>query len=239
MICPNCGRSMSPADEWSPVKLRTAQMGLGGMPIPDAAEYWRETTDHRPTVQSNVVVPFLQAVATALASAFVLTPVAVVAGWPWWVVLIGGGVVFALAWLMLVGMFNGLLRSVEKIKAAEPVAAETPRAVTRLSITLPDSGYREDQVDSTAEKIITVSRRVIAGLPFSERALVGTVLQNRDEYLAMREDLFRLGWLKWKDERNHRAGIEPRPAGEAAMRAIVDGRVTVEELPGPTLPPTA
>jgi hypothetical protein len=237
--CPECGasfelseplyRSARASSSWETVERRQAALGAADLAH---AEYHRQEPRRPSTVESDYLVPVLQAMASAVAGALLASAAAWLWGWPWQSVPAAGAVTFALAWLLLLRGSLARLMVQEHVIPTAP-QEERPQAVTRIAVTLPGSRYQERKLGIPADRLVTLAKAVTtAGRPFSLRELAGRgrPLSGRAEFEELRDKLLELDWLQWRDPGNRQQGLDLTRPGRAALEAIAEGRARPEEL---------
>ncbi len=235
--CPHCGAPLAR----EPVALRRVpedagqvhQFALGSADIGASWQEYRRPA--RPaSVSSDVATPALQSVVTAAAASFVAILPTVALDLPWLVVPAAGALAFALSWLALLAEHRRALWEVETYQregAAELPAAEPQKATTRLAVTL-GNVHHERELPLEPDALLRLARALAGGQrSFSERELVGAgLLSGRAQYEQTREALLKLGWLRWKNANDRRQGLDWTAPGRAGLKALADGRATVDEL---------
>lgn len=242
--CPHCGAPLAPQHDARPLDLRRVpedagpvrRFGLGGDATTGAS--WQEyRRPARPaSVSSDVIAPALQSLVIAAAASFVAILPAVAFDLSWLVVPTAGAFGFALSWALLLSEHRRSLWEVETYQrdpVDAPAAAEPPRTTTRLAVTL-GNVHHERELPVEPDALLRLARALAGGQrPFSERELVSAgLLSGRTQYEQTREALLKMGWLRWKNANDRRAGLDWTAPGRAGLEALADGRATVEELLG-------
>ena len=241
--CPHCGAPLAPQHDARPLDLRRVpedagpvrRFGLGGDATTGAS--WQEyRRPARPaSVSSDVIAPALQALVSALASSLVAALPAVAFDLPWLMVPAAGAFGFALSWAALLAEHRRSLWEVETYQRelVEEPTDEPTRTTTRLAVTL-GNVHHERELPVEPDALLRLARALAGGQrPFSERELVSAgLLSGRTQYEQTREALLKMGWLRWKNANDRRAGLDWTAPGRAGLDALADGRATVEQLLG-------
>ena len=238
--CPHCGAPLAQHDA-RPLDLRRVpedagpvrRFGLGGDATTGAS--WQEyRRPARPaSVSSDVIVPALSAAVTAAASSLVAALPVVAFDLPWLMVPAAGAFGFALSWAALLAEHRRSLWEVETYQndAPELPAAEPSKSTTRLAVTL-GNVHHERELPVEPDALLRLARALASGQrPFSERELVGAgLLSGRTQYEGTRDALLNMAWLRWRNPNDRRQGVEWTAPGRAGLRALAEGRATVDEL---------
>ncbi len=242
-FCPHCGAPLREPDA-RPLNLRRVpddagpvrQFAFGDEAVASAS--WQEhRRPARPaSVSSDVAAPALQSLVTAAAASFVAILPAVAFDLTWLIVPAAGAFAFAATWALLLAEHRRALWEVETYQREPvdaPAAAEPAKATTRLAVTL-GNVHQERELPVEPDALLRLARALAGGArPFSERELVGAgLLSGRAQYEQVREALLKLNWLRWKNANDRRQGLDWTAPGRAGLKALADGRATVEELLG-------
>ena len=239
-FCPHCGAPVAQHDA-RPLDLRRVPDDAGavrafafGGDVASGATWQEYRRPARPAaVGSDVVTPALQAFVSGLAAACVAIVPTVLLNLPWLVVPTAGGVAFALSWALLLTEHRRSLWEVETYQndAPELPAAEPAKSTTRLAVTL-GNVHRERELPLSPDALLRLARALAGGQrPFSERELVSAnLLSGRAQYEQTRDALLNMAWLRWRNPNDRRQGVEWTAPGRAGLRALAEGRATVDEL---------
>ena len=243
--CPHCGSALPAQHDARPLDLRRVPDDAGavrafafGGDVASGATWQEYRRPARPAaVGSDVVTPALQAFVSGLAAACVAIVPTVLLNLPWLVVPTAGGVAFALSWALLLTEHRRSLWEVETLQRdAVDVLEATPapepaKTTTRLAVTL-GTNVRERELPLEPDALLRLARALAGGQrPFSERELVsGGLLSGRAQYEQTRDALLNMAWLRWRNPNDRRQGVEWTAPGRAGLRALAEGRATVDEL---------
>ena len=239
-FCPHCGAPI----QRKPLALRRVpedagavrQFAFGG-DVASGATWQEHRRPARPAdVASDVAAPALQAFVTGLAAAGVALLLVVGLRLPWLAVPAAGAVAFALSWLALLAEHRRALWQVERFQyepanAPETTPAPEPARTTRLAVTL-GNVHHERELPLEPDALLRLARALAGGeRPFSERELVRAgLLSGRAQYEQTRDVFLKVGWLRWRNPNDRRQGADWTAPGRAGLRALADGRATVDEL---------
>ena len=238
--CSDCGRVMwvnGQEEEglppvvgagWSPVQRR--QVGMGAASAFAPTEYERIQPTRPASIGSDIAVPMLSALITAVA----LTGVFAVAAWAWslpaWLVALGGLLAFLFTWLLLSAFSRSLLVQSEYQRAEPaPVAAEQPPAqVKRVRLEIvDDAGKRRQYADLPIEvdALTATARAIQAGRAFSVASLTGRGQPlSRSQFCTLRDWMISNDnqYAAWVDPANRQAGVKFTRRGKALLRALAE-----------------
>jgi hypothetical protein len=93
-------------------------------------EYSRQQPARPASVESDVVVPLLQASATGVAVAVLSIPFTIWMRWPWWLPLAIGAGTTTVVWLVLLGAHRKLLWAIETVSNAVEEIRAAPEPIT-------------------------------------------------------------------------------------------------------------
>jgi len=253
--CPNCGaeltvsiRHTNPAGEWTPFSTMATSANRPGWmrdtaappPVPQFTEATRTSPARAASVESDVLVPFLQAAICGGVSMIVLTPVVAAARWPFYFVLAGGMAVLGLTWTLFLNDHRSLLRVVEHVVNKDldgdgykgpPPPTPTVRVEYR---------ERDDQHDRTVFSDLPTPRRGYAGLvyfakdvtkgsSFSERVAIDHGY-TRDGWQDLRDEFIAQGWATWNHPDEPRQGVTLLRAGNMVLRQVASGSIPREDF---------
>lgn len=147
---------------------------------------------------------------------------------------IGAPVITLLAWLGLSASARRLVWMLETAfvqdldgdsRIGEPwTETEPPRETVRVEIA-EDDGRRQQFVDLPVgvEKMIRLSRSLVAGSTFSESQWTGAgALFSRSEFHALRDEMLRRGWIVWKNPSAPAQGLAPTRTGWAVIKYFAE-----------------
>jgi hypothetical protein len=187
------------------------QLNLGDGTVADVAQV--EQPHRAPSLESDVYVPFLQAVGSAIvigsAAAVAITLLWHVSLWPLWpasIAICGG-----LAWLWRLAEVGATLWHTESmVIEAQPTPPKQaqPRLLlanpTECAATAATAEREQHQAASRDELVTFVRRCAVKGCGESAH---GITPATRGTYLGNRDLLFSLGLARWRSA-NHKAGWE-------------------------------
>lgn len=184
-------------------------------PAPPAPEWTETRTPTRaPAVESDVLVPGLQAVATAIAATICAALLAWALGWSWRVPIVVGALALAAGWLWRLGIVTALLWQVETLTGADVTG---DGAVGRPAYLLANPVQAQQAVAQEARQAETEAKRAEL-LRFVDACLTNGTAEgkhgvkaagpDRAAYLEKRDALMRLGIARWKNPARPRAGWE-------------------------------
>jgi len=191
------------------------------------ATFKRQQPARMASVESDVQVPFLQAVicgaVVGLLALVVGTPLAVREKWAWWVppgaVCLAFTVVMALAWGIFLGAHRKLLWLVEEVTSQDlDRDGQTGEpAEVHVWVTEPDKRQAKKVVLPLSEQEMQqVAKAVLrAGLPLSRRGLKGVLSDGK--FRRLYDTLLEKGWVIHK-EGGPNAGVELTYAGRAVLQ---------------------
>jgi len=186
-----------------------------------------------PSPRSDVQVPLLQALVTALVISVAVTGVVWgVFGLDFWKTL---GVAFCAAlvvsWFWRLGIVTETLWEVEERLGVDVTGDGKVGRPTQPSVRVEiASGNREQYVDIEGLSDLTQIRQLaILGLTnrFNERAVARAFGWPREQWQEIRDQLIERGLVEWNGEEGSTRGVSLTPDGEAVMRAVL------EETAGP------
>lgn len=176
----------------------------------------RQIPTREPTVQGDVAVPFLQAGVTGVVFGLTVGVISVAAGGPWWVGVIGLGVVFMATWLWLLFDSRQLLRSVETIVGRDldgdgaigTVRVETTDREAR-QMRYVDLPVGDDVLKAVAVAVLKGQR------PFSRRGLSGVVSEG--DFNKLSGAMMEGGLARYRDGKPQ-SGMELTGSGRAVLQ---------------------
>ncbi len=178
------------------------------------------------TVDSDVFVPLLQAIVTAIAAAIVAGIVVLMAGWSWWLPVVAGLVVFVWTWVRLMSEHNEHMWTKQWHERPEEAPASNIQHVTRLTVQVAGGRLVEAEFPIPHDVLVKIARGVVnAKRPFSEREWSGQgrLLSSPAEFREIRDTLISMELLAWKDEERRNLGVDWTPEGWATLQRLAAG----------------
>ncbi len=193
--------------------------------------------DQRHNVEADVLIPAGQALvigaAAVIGTLTLATPLAILAGWRWWIPpaagLALGGLAFTAAAVTLTldhhrdwrGPNARVVHDYEVDReAVEPLDPE----ILRVELTR-DGGRRMDYIDlpGTPAQLRTLALGPLNGKGTGEAAWTGAGNPfSRSEYAALRAAMLQRGLAAWTNPDHHAQGWELTAAGRAILRKVAD-----------------
>lgn len=211
-------RSLTPlADAAGPGWLRDVARS------PTFTEAHRTSPARPASTESDVVVPLLQSLITGVIVGLPAgTFVALVCQWPWWSApAIAVGVIIPAVWLHRLGAHTRALWTVERVIGRD---LDGDRQVgplpVHLEATITDrrrghSTVWRTQFPGEARFLRRFAAAVDAGTcTFSER---DAVVCGYTQFEALRDQFLLNGWADWRNQAEHRQGVELTEAGEQLL----------------------
>jgi len=189
-------------------------------------EVEERTPARPPTLESDVVVPLAQALATGvlLGGATGLVGTWAQAPDPWALALGVGCGATVVTWGLMLRQVRDLLWQVRTALAPEPTE-EPERPVVRVE--LAHQGDRRVQyldLPGDPELLAHLARRVLAGDPLSEARWTGKRGPfSKAEFQTLRAELLRAGVVRWRNPGAPAQGLELTPAGRVVFRRLAQG----------------
>lgn len=236
--CPECGAWFyasagasvaSLKGGWSSAGIRVAEAAGAGMVPADIEAYESVRPAAAPDPHTHFVTPFLQAIATGLAFFVIAGVVSIVWRLSFWLPFLVGATAFALAWLLLLGRFNGLLVAREFIQSRAPDPLPDDRPVPRVVVEVHDRGSAGSQVQIAelpvdVDRLGTLARAVASGQELSYGRWTGRgKLLSRGELGAVYDWLVRCGLAYWKNPDRHQEGLEFTAGGRRLWARLAAG----------------
>lgn len=184
----------------------------------------------QPSLESDVFVPALQTLFTALAAAIVAGLLALAFRWPIQVVLIATALVLALGWVWRLRLADSLLWRVESMTGKDidkDGAIGAPRPVTLLNPSLARGEVKQLAQDAAstskrADLLAFVGKCYQFGTSESAHGLKGGGGPDRERYREHRDVLLRLGVAAWKSPGRPSAGWRLVVSQEEAARIVAE-----------------
>jgi len=185
-----------------------------------------------PAVGSDVGVPFLLALASAIVTFASVGIIALALSWSIGVPGVAAGVVLAVVWFWRLKNWESLLWATERITGVDinrdgEIGEPGPsRRTVQLEISSPDEpgSIRYLNIpDPLFAKLPGVALKLSAGTPFSEAAMTGKGRPlSRSEFHQLRDLFMGRGVVAWKDERHPTLGIEFTSYGKRVIRQMAE-----------------
>jgi len=232
--CRECGHVayiMRPGPEpvtfgdWQPVERHEFATGAT-MPVM-FQEYERRVPIRSASVGSDVAVPLLSAIVTAIATMILCAVAAYAWHLPAWLVFLAGAIAFAVSWFLLSSWYRQTLLQAEYRRTEPPSRPDpVPEPVVKRVRLQVDDGRRRQYADLPLDlaELQATARAIQAGRPFSVGAMTGRGAPlSRSQYETLRSWLMTGGYLVWIDEANRQAGTIFTKRGDALIRALAEG----------------
>jgi len=232
---------------WQPwLKTRYSAMGMGMAQAIDAgAEYERRRPARNASMESDVLVPFLQSTFTGLLAGIVGSGVALLVfpTSPAWISGPSvGAIAWGIAWMVLLKDHRALLWEIERViktdidqdgqigqpgeadAAADQDTAPRRNDVTRVELTEQTRTSQrivnmELPIDPNKFRIL--ARGVLNGFPLSEAQWAGKGnLLSTPKFRQFQDALLERSFATWKDPEAHRLGIQLTRGGISLFRSI-------------------
>jgi hypothetical protein len=222
-----------PADDDTPRALapydpQTIRVNLPQAPAAPAWELTRHTAQRAPALESDVFVPGLQAVFTALAVFIGSGLIAWALGWSWRVPVVVTGLALACAWLWRMGVVTALLWRVESVMQRDLTGDGIPGKPQNVYTVANPQQARAEAAQAAREN--TDMSEAAALLDFvrqcalkgcSESALgIPPSPGERKAYCEKRDLLIALGVATWKNPARRRLGWQLAVTPEQAAPII-------------------
>lgn len=188
------------------------RLGPGAASV-GAVEIVNTVPHHAPSTGSDVIVPMMQSIITAIVVTLLIGVLAVIAGRTdvLRVLAVSFVVTLCVSWLWRLGIVTGLLQTVERIVQDLDDDDEPAEDPAHLMAVQPDQA-RQTVATETRQRVYDERLAWLVGfvnrcytLGTSESAQ-GIKPGDRAKYLEARDLLFRLGLADWRDEQNKRLG---------------------------------
>jgi hypothetical protein len=189
-------------------------------------EVEERTPARPPTLESDVLVPLAQALATGvlLGGATGLVGTWLQAPDPWALALGVGCGATVLTWGALLRQVRDLLWQVRTALAPGPTT-EPERPTVRVE--LAHQGEKRLQylnIPGDPDRLAHLARRVLAGDPLSEARWTGKRGPfSKAEFQALRAELLRAHLVRWRNPGAPAQGVELTPVGRAVFRRLAQG----------------
>ncbi len=219
---------------WTPMQTRTFSIG-DGMTLAPGSSYQRKRPARTASIESDVIVPGLQATITGILAGGIVAGVAIMRRSEFAAVigLIGCAAIWGIAWLWLLHEHRQLLWEVESIIGADlngdGQVGQPPQPPTtvRVDITNKPSTTEEHlnffELPIDRSKMSAIARSILGGVPFSESELVGNhKLLSGPKFRELQDVLVDRGMLRWRNDDNHRQGVMVTRGGLAMFQAFAD-----------------
>jgi len=201
--------------------------------VANGATYERRKPVRPAKVESDVTVPLLQSIITGITGGIVTGSVAVLVGQGWQSLLYGvagSGVVFGLAWSVILGEHRRALWEIERIigrdldgddQIGQPIIQREPVRVESIErnvrggakriryVTLP-VGVNDADLERLAEAVLSDDK------PFSRRGVAGVI--GPDKFAGISRAFQSGGLAQFTNGKNASNGIELTPSGRAFLR---------------------
>jgi hypothetical protein len=202
------------------IRIPTAQ------PEPEPTHSETRTPQRTPSIEADVAVPGLQAVATAIALAVGAGLLSWALAWSWKVPVVVLGLALAGGWLWRLGIADSLLWAVESFTGKD-VDGDGVKGRPQMSFTLANPATARQTVAKEARQTADATRRA-ALLAFVDKCfMVGTsesaqgiAAGNRADYLTCRDALLALGVGRWKNPDKPKAGWELAVSRQRARQLV-------------------
>jgi len=231
-ICPRCGRPEHPDRRRVPHARYTAERFYSGdgvsMPRASIEEFHTPARDA--SLASDVLVPVIQALITAMVSMMIVTPIVFAADLDWRFIFVAGGLALAATWLYLLSEHRRSLWTHERYEnePARPSAPSEPtqhkKPAIRLEIREDKNRVRFAHLPVDLERLSAMARAINNGRGFSTSQWSGSgKLLSRSEFESLRDWLIDSDYAAWRDDANHSLGTEWTSKGRSFWRGIADG----------------
>jgi hypothetical protein len=204
------------------VRIPTAQ------PEPEPAYSETRTPQRTPGIESDVAVPGLQAILTAVALAICAGLLAWAFAWSWRVPVAVLGLALAGAWLWRLHLVDSLLWAVESFTGRD-LDQDQHVGRPQVSFTLANPGQARAAVAQETRQTAQSAEQAELG-SFLDRCYMvgcGEPAHNvkasgpaRVAYTAKRDALMSLGLAVWKNPGNHRAGWKLTASRQRARQIL-------------------
>lgn len=222
-------RALTPYQPEPPV-IRIDTSRLARAEAQPTWEASKHTPNGKPTWESNVKVPFAQAVITACAFLIMFSMLAWAFAWSWRVVAVGFGLALGVSWLWRLRLMDGLLWQIESITRTdltgdnqigkpEPQHAYTLANPAQARSTAAQAARSNANLSQATELLEFVNACALKGC--SEAALgIQPSPSARQAYCAKRDMLISLGIGAWKDASRRKLGWQLVTTKEQAQSII-------------------
>ena len=188
-------------------------------------------TRHLHTMQAAVTIPLAQAAVTGGLTAAVVMSAAALTGAPALTGLAAGMAATLAEWMTLTRQWRALVWGVETISGCDVdgdghIGEPEPQEPARVDVWLHrPNGATRRALPVTREQLTAWASGIASGLSLSEPTWTGSGKPfSRAEYRGFRDALIRYGWAQWRDPNVPQQGWELTRAGQAVVRALINGR---------------
>jgi hypothetical protein len=241
-ICAICGAPLPWQDylsakrnntsgSWTPMQTRT--FSIGDATIAPGSTYQRKRPARTASIESDVVVPGLQATITGILAGALVAGIAIMrrSEFSAMIGLIGCAATWGVSWLWLLHEHRQLLWEVESIIGAdlngdgEIGAPPAPPTTVRVDITDKPASTETHlnffELPINQRKMAEVARLIMNGVSFSEDKIAGKNCPlSGPRFRELQDILLSRKMLRWRNEENHRLGVEITRGGQAMFRAF-------------------
>jgi len=230
--CPHCGQSIKLTKEYATAGWQLSQRFDSAVPAiattrpaPQVTEAERRTPARPASVESDVMVPGAQALATGVALGIIAIPVSIYFQLHWTTPLTVLAIGTAGTWMSLLGAHRKLLWTVETIinrdidgdgATGNPKPARVEVEVTAGRTT------QLDDFPGPPEQLQKFANDVYSGrVTFSERG-AGNSGYGATAFKELRKKFIARGWATWRTPGEARQGADLTAKGYAVMHGMAD-----------------
>jgi len=179
------------------------------------------------SIASDVVVPFLQALVTAIVTGLVSLFPVIALDLPLLTSLLAGALAMGMTWLYLLGEHRRSLWQHERFEhEPEPPVVQPqqpPEIGVKLAVDEGPGHMRFGHLPIDHATLVTLAKALEGGRAFSVAGLTGRgKLLSRGEFETLRSWLLDSDYAHWKDSENRNLGIEFTNRGAAFWRALAE-----------------